>query len=323
MIVGMNRFFSNSAGFSLVQAMVLSGVLAGTSLVATKLISDQKKVQTSAETRDKLEDLHMAVAAVMQNRDHCRVTMNANGLAASLAGTTGPLSLTRILTSDNAGNTQEVVNTTDAYINNSVKVQSITLSAPTGSKRNLQIVYRRMYQASDAGTQFKAKQVVGAKTISKTLSMRIQRDPPGTPTAGQFSACYSVTDPGVTDVPTGVASQEAGNDVARTLCNEMVPIVTGVHADDADPNKKAFEWDEANSICKPRASCPANQIYSGINSNGTLKCRRIEDWLDFNQLLHKSTISCPVGQMVGISFVAGNPAWNEAPMVVRFTCSPP
>lgn len=319
MIVGMNRFFSNSAGFSLVQAMVLSGVLAGTSLVATKLISDQKKAQTSAETRDKLEDLHMAVAAVMQNRDHCRVTMNTNGLAASLAGSTGPLSLSSILTSDG----QVVVNTTNAYMNNSVKVQSITLSAPTGSKRNLQIVYRRMYQASDAGTQFKAKSVVGAKTISKTLSLRIQRDPPGTPTAGQFSACYSVTDPGVTDTPTGVASQELGNDVARTLCNEMIPIVGPIGSDDADLAKKAFEWDEANSICKPKASCPANQIYSGINSNGTLKCRRIEDWVDFNQLLHKTPINCPVGQMVGISFVAGNPAWGEGPLVVRFTCSPP
>lgn len=316
----MIRFFRNAYGFSLVQGMVLAGVLAGTSLVATKLISDQKKIQKSSETRDKVEDLHMALSAILGNRNHCRQTMVSNGLSTALSTsgvTTSTHNLTSIRTSDGA----IVVDTTNYYLNNSVKVESIFLTGQVSTgKRNLVITYRRMGGAN-ATDRERLKGGAGAQTISKTMSLRIQRNPTvaGTPNPGVFESCYNTLDAGTTD--SGVASQELGNDIAQTMCNELVPI--DLTQGETAATQKAFEWDATNSICRPKAKCPTGQIYSGINSNGTVKCRNIEDWVDFNQFLSKEQIVCPVGHYIGIEYVAGNAAWSEASQVARFRCYPP
>lgn len=75
----MRRLLSSEHGFSMVQGLVFAGVLAGSSLVATRLFTDQKKALKGSETRDQIEQLHQNIFTTLQNPDNCTATVR--GLA--------------------------------------------------------------------------------------------------------------------------------------------------------------------------------------------------------------------------------------------------
>jgi hypothetical protein len=289
------KWFKKESGFSLVQGLVIAAIVAGSSLVATRLLTDQKLAQKGAETRDQVEELHNLIYSVLQNRLNCKETMVGNTLqvALSASGTaTATHALTRIRTKD-----ADVVITGQRYMNENVELKSMTLLGQTGGQRNLQIVYERLRGAEGERT----KSGYGAKEIRKTITLRIQRETTGT--VGAFSSCYALS--GGKSSQNATNSTETGNDITKQMCEEMNPT-TGT---------KAFVWDEANSICRPNAQCPGNQIYTGIDSLGTVKCRNIEDWMDFNQVLDPTApASCPNGAQVRFEI-------DNVSSKVRIVCS--
>src|SRR5665648_863260 len=94
----MKNLFSNSNGFSLIQGMIIAAVVAGSALVATRLLGDQKLAQKGAETRDLVEELHNTLFTVLQGRENCRSTMVANGLQGTLGASVTSHNLTTINT---------------------------------------------------------------------------------------------------------------------------------------------------------------------------------------------------------------------------------
>jgi hypothetical protein len=147
------------------------------------------------------------------------------------------------------------------------------------------------------------KQGYGAKDIAKSMRIRVQKEP----SSLTFSACYAVMLTGKTTV-NGMASNETGNDISKTLCMQM----------NTDVTKPAFTWDEQLSICKPNSVCATGTVFTGIDSTGSVKCRTIESWTDMNELIDSTApATCPPGYKVKFSTV-----YVSGLTKVRVTCFP-
>ena len=64
------------SGISMVQGMVISAVLSGSALIATRMMTTQKMAIKSAESKDHIIQLHKLVFAALQNREHCLRTLS-------------------------------------------------------------------------------------------------------------------------------------------------------------------------------------------------------------------------------------------------------
>ena len=277
----MFRIFRPQSGFSIVQGMIIASVLAGSALLGTRLITDQKLAQKGSETRDQIEQIHQLIYSTLQNQDHCAATMNSalNTGALTFSGTRA---LNAIVL--NSGGTLFQTNTgatydaSRIYMNGNVTIQSMelvypgtswtalqNLSLPTSLAR-LKITYRRL----DSSANLRTKKGYGAKTISKTISLAYQFNPAS---AGQFNACYAVTTAGT------LSASELGN---QTLTREFCEGFFFANS----TTERLFTWDAVNNICRLKTfNCPAGQIFTGIDSTGVVKCRRIEQWLDVKDLV--------------------------------------
>lgn len=187
----------------MVQGLIVAGIVAGSSLVTTRLMNDQKKAQKTAEVKDKLEEFHQTLYSTLQHKQNCKQTILANSLNNSIV-TNSALSLTSIQTYD-SGSARLVAVTNQKYMNNTISIKSMNLSAPTGGTRTLSISYEKI--SSD--NKQTGKRIYGGNSINKTITLRIQKNP----SDNSFSSCYAITAAG-TDL-LAVASSEAAMTLLR------------------------------------------------------------------------------------------------------------
>lgn len=259
----MRFLFNNPHGFSIVQGLILSAILAGSGLVATRLLEDQKLTQRHSETRDQIDQLHQIVYSALQSRQHCFRTMEFNGITSNLSSAYND-AISEIRTDTN--NTIVRTNTgnfaldssghSDTYMNNNVRVTRMHLTFPhpdgdTG-KALFAIRYERLNSSQDPTRLQRTGTGYGAKEIKKELTLRIQRGPTGT-----FIGCYATTDDNET--------LENGNtDLNKELCLSMNE--TG--APTATPSG-LFRWDDARSLCtlNTQMNCEGlpGTVFTGID----------------------------------------------------------
>lgn len=295
------KIFMSQSGFSLVQGMMLAGVVAGSSLVATKLMSDQKLSQKSAETRDQVEQLHKMVYSTLQDKDSCSRTMfdgNFTPGAWTLGKVASDWTLKPSITQIVGKTGVPVAVSGNAYMNNNVMLNSIAFvydNAALG-KGTLTFRYQRMNQNA-AGT-VRLKNGYGAKDIQKKVVIRIQRDPMlGTPANRPFTGCYTVTSDS-----DGANGEDGNEDLNKTMCLQLNS------QGNAGAGQSFFDWDDATSTCKPRDNTCKQQGYvnTGINSNGQAECRPIQDWMDTSNVIDQNSVqACPAGQNVTVQFISG------------------
>jgi hypothetical protein len=314
----MKNLFKSQSGFSLVQGMILSAILAGSALVTTKMMSEQKRVLKSAETRDQIEELHKIIYSNLQDRKNCeRTIFQQNQQTQVISGSS--VTLSSIYDQNNAvlyevfsGSSSQV------YQNGNVIIKGIALTSysSTTGLANLEIGYERMAGVSGAnGTNKRTKEGFGAKDIKKTILLRVQRDPlvAGKP----FVSCYAAVGANAD------GSSETGNvNLSKDLCLEMNNGIrlnaSGVAVDqNGNPttDKPMWIWDESTSTCIPNAKCPADQVYTGIDSAGRVKCRTLSDWGNFSDMFLPTSGACVTGQTARIQIV------SENPVQVRIECT--
>lgn len=322
----MHALIKNQLGFSLVQGMIVAGIVAGSGLVATRLITDQKMAQKGAETRDQVDQLHSMVYAVLQNKDHCLATVKgaySGGVDNSSIVTApnpptlpretrqiprivtvGQTNTTATGTSIVTSQTQTVVEVNDGtaaynaanprvYMNGNVTVKKMEMTYP-GTNGDGFADFAIEYERLNKNENVRTKSGYGAKNIRKVIAIRMQRRPDKDAVAynNAFEGCYGVTEN---------KADDAGNkDLAKTMCNEL--NATG------DPNagSSLFEWNESLSTCVPKEHiCKGDgMVNTGINSNGIVECRRLEEWTDMNNFIDQGAVSaqpCVAGRTARIS----------------------
>lgn len=294
----MKNLFLTQNGFSLVQGMIIAAVMAGSGLVANRMLSDQKSAQRGAETRDQIEDLHAYATATMQNRANCDATFTSQGLEGPLLGATAtPIDVPAIRSYDNTtGTAQDVLikhngtlvlsgPTKNTYMNGNVIVKDmkVTYNSANGQAM-MKITYERLNQSN---MQARTKSGYGSKQIIKDIPLRVQRNPfaAGKP----FESCYGIATAKTTD-----GSLEAGSDINKELCNQM----TGVNSDGSHTGTAVFVWDEATSTCIPNAKCPDHLIYTGFDSTGRVQCKELSSLMNPGTMIGPTTGTCGPGKTV-------------------------
>lgn len=294
----MKNLFNNQLGFSLIQGMVIASVVAGSGLVATRLIIDQKLAQKGAETRDQIEDLHSIAYSALQNRDNCQATFVGTGTHAAITNATGvtTFDLPEIrsrsgtvpilkvhngtLNNDSAGGNN------NTYMNGNVLVKSMKVTyTPTTGKADLNIVYERL---NTTDKEKRTKSGYGAKEIKKTMALRIQKNP-FDDAPKPFESCY-----GVTSSKTSENSLEQGNDINKDLCLQMNGNISSV----SGTGISMFVWDEVTSTCLPNAKCPDHMVYTGIESDGKVLCKSMADVVNMDTFIAPTTDTCGTGKRV-------------------------
>lgn len=294
----------------MVQGMILASVLAGSGLVATKMLNEQKMVQKGMETRDQIEELHSMVYSALQDNETCKRTISDHSLQGQFDVGTGvktlPLTYVRSPSGENIIQTFDPSGTPAAiqdninnrtYMAGNVQVKSMTLTYDTSTTNglgSLEINYERLTQG--AGKNLKSG--YGAKSIKKVMGIRVQRNP--VLANKPFTSCYGVTLSKGSDSLSG--SAETGNDdIAREVCQNMIASVPG-------GARPAFIWDASTSSCLPNSQCPDHQIYTGVTTNGEVKCRNLNEWVNFNDNMIKPTSgTCTPPAQARLQVISTNP----------------
>ena len=76
----LKKFLQNQAGFSLIQGMILATAVAGMAYVGTKMTTDQKMLQRTADSNSRVDQLHKIIYSVLQNKANCERTFSQNGI---------------------------------------------------------------------------------------------------------------------------------------------------------------------------------------------------------------------------------------------------
>ena len=325
MIGHMKTLFLNQRGFSLVQGLIVSGILAGSGLVATKILNDQKKAQKTAESRDAIDQLHRQIYGTLQNRDHCTQTLvqggystadlrntikSANATTAvtpklrgiytmtnfSQSTTQGVASTTTgtLMFEINEGATTSTFNANKTYINNSVIIKAMTLTYPLiGDATRIGMASLKIdYERFNKNEFIRTKEGFGGRIISKIMYLRIQKqqDLTATPWDNNIDGCYAVTESDGAD---------AGNkDLSKDLCLQLNS------QGDKNFGQSLFTWDDYLGACLPKNNTctQAGYVNTGINSNGVAECRQLKDWTNIGNMMESNTSACTAGKTATLKY---------------------
>jgi hypothetical protein len=321
----MKLLFHTESGFSIVQGMILAGVLAGTSLVATRMLADQKHALKGAITRDQIEQLHSTIFAVLQNPDNC--TASVKGLAGLRPGESNPnldisddlvdiknspemrtiVSVTRLNASTTATVYDQAKNLFGTpygtefptYMNGNILIRSMrwiypvlngipTVINPNPGPPGDGVAHLEIdYERLNDDPTLRLKSGYGAKNIKKTIVVRIQRKRPVV--APAFVSCYAVVNPSV--VETG--DSDVGTlDLSAEICESLNSTGT------RNATASLFTWDESTSNCyQKQRTCASDEIFTGIDSNGRTMCRKIQDWIQIEDFIDSTTYGACLGNM--------------------------
>jgi len=191
----------------------------------------------------------------MQNQENCKATLQA--LTASPPSNGSTLAVEHIKDPNNNNVLSRHTGAHDlsrVYINNSVTIKSMNFIMPiaVGAHATFEVTYERFNPSPNVRT----KVGYGAKDIKKSFPVVFQRD-----TSNNYNTCYAV-EAGVTA------------DTLATYCEQFGEL---------------FYWDDTKKACLLNDNRCTNQIFVGINSDGTADCRDLEDWADLSPLFDTGT----------------------------------
>jgi hypothetical protein len=220
-------------------------------LVGTKIISNQKMAQKSAEAKDNVEQLHSMIYGILQNKDHCTATLlNVN----PNPGTTSAVNSINTMGGSSSGVFR--VNTNDGtvnydssliYMNNSVTINNMSVTVP--SSMNQLGVFDITYGKLDQGEASSRTGVgFGGREVKKSITLKIQRDK-----NNNYESCY--------------ATLEGENDTAvKNFCEKLAPDL--------------LRWDENLQKCviRDNLTCDPGFVFIGIDQYGFKICKNIQEY---------------------------------------------
>ncbi len=280
----------NQNGFSIIQGLMIASAVAGMGYVGTRMMQDQKLSQKGVIARNNVEQLHDMVYAILQNKDNCTSTMIAESLHIDSVWTSAAnQSMTGVYTR-NASlptapakvfeiNNSATYDGSRTYMSNTVTIDSINLIKPAGldfsNPANIEILYRKL----DSSGSKRLGEGYGGETLKKVIPVKIQRN-----AAGTFLSCYAV-------------SNGDNEDLIKDFCQQL-------GQNDGTSNPSMFVWSPALQQCVLKdLKCPSGEVFAGIDTNGTRRCARIQDWMNFNDLIDNTSTGCNPATATAVRFV--------------------
>ncbi len=295
----------------MLMGLFLSGLLATSALMISRLLIDQKKGMKVAQSNDESEELHQIIYTLLVNSDSCKTTLDYGVIANNIDQQSGstfinlfkdnltniniyeihrkpepnPLDDSKVIALGASNAPARIgFGTNSASFVESKLIKSIILSPMKNTDpgiRNLEINYsKHNSDSSQSG--------LGMSLVKKVIPLRVKMKPDG-----RFDSCYAIAS-------NDWSGTNSRNDLPKKMCEEL----------------SFFLWDDLSSTCKLNLKCPDGEIYSGIKPDGSVECRKLQDLVDYNQVLDNSSTTCPIGHLV--SFKIDTPT-NK----VSISCVPP
>jgi len=276
-------------GSALTNALIAILVLSVSMVAIQRTLTDSKKSLDSSRSRDAVETLHDLLSGLMQNQENCNATLrDVAGGDPPADGSTIDVPAIRDINYV-AVLSRHDGNLNNVYINNSVTIKSMNFIMPTaiGGNATFEVTYERFDPTANART----KVGYGAKQIRKTFPVVLQLD-----NTNGYSTCYAV-ETGITD--TNLAS----------YCEQFGEL---------------FYWDNVKKACLLNDNRCNNQIFVGINADGTADCRDLEDWADLSPLFDTTTTHpCNPTNASQVRFVYSVPGKVSLKCEPDVACTPP
>ncbi len=281
------RFLFQS-GISMVQGLVISSVLAGSALIATRMIQDQKKLMKTVETRDQIEQINKIIFSVLQNREHCFKTIRNAGVINVTRGMTSPV--TQVVSKLDSGASMNVnfetnsgasYDPTKIYMNGNVAIKSMTFMTPSATDpagqnvitypSKMRITYSRL---EGTNANMRTKTGFGAKHVTKDIPIMLQVSPVNA-TTWQVDGCYAVQ---LGETVNGVTN-DGNNNVNQEFCSNL------------GSGNSLYVWDSTANKCVLKNNvCPDKFVFAGISSTGNAVCYPVSNYLQY--MVDTATSSC-------------------------------
>ena len=277
-------------GSALTNALIAILVLSVSMVAIQRTLTDSKKSLDSSRSRDAVETLHDLLSGLMQNQENCKATLQA--LTASPPSNGSTLAVEHIKDPSNNNVLSRHTGAYDlsrVYINNSVTIKSMNFIMPSavGANATFEVTYERFNPTPNVRT----KVGYGAKDIKKSFPVVFQRD-----SSNNYLTCYAV-ETGITD--TNLA----------TYCEQFGEL---------------FYWDNVKKACLLNDNRCNDQIFVGINADGTADCRDLEDWADLSPLFDTTTTHpCDPANASQVRFVYSVPDKVSLKCEPDVACTPP
>ncbi|HXH30307.1 MAG TPA: hypothetical protein VNJ01_05820 [Bacteriovoracaceae bacterium] len=281
------------AGFSIVQGLVLTGVVAASALVMVNMVRDQKLAGNTSESRGNIDQLHDLIFGILQYRDNCKATflgtspafninsantynLNTIAYASSVTGT-GATAVVDASIMFKTFNSPLILGVENLYMKNSVSIEKMELDfdnvlftgAPPTQQANpslLKITYHRFSDDPNKPT----KKGYGGKDIAKTIKIVFQKDR----TTNNFLSCYAV------ETAEFDTSADENVTLAESFCENIGNPSAG--------GSSMMVWDHTRNICVFRETkCTPPSIFVGFEPTGLPACRLLSTW-GFGTLLDQT-----------------------------------
>lgn len=313
----------NHNGFTLIEIVIASGLLAALSLGVMQTMHTMQKGQVQSETKMEEIEIRRLVTTLLADKVACQNTLVGNNIGANITSI------------KNAGGAT-LYQTGNTYGNNSIKLTNIKTvdlnQVGTDGTRVVNLVLTLQKQKKLAGStskdatiqlNVKAPSATGVITECFGDSQQIVENScisiggtwnGATCTLNNFVLKTGDTMTGALNLTSAAATGNisaaqfcsGGNCKAITdlaLSNQLCPngqVANGTKAD-GTPNCRALQCPanqyfagldiSNNAICRPYPTntCPTNEYVSQVNANGTVQCAVIPN---------TATSTCPVGQVL-------------------------
>lgn len=287
-------------GFSLLQSLALTGIVATLGLAGTKMVQTQKSAQKAAEFRANIESYHSLVQILLQDKMNCKANFDVGASlntiygpkteikaspdidtapgnsAAAGSGGNGPGG-TQVLDPSQFRPDGPVLAVGAKYFLNTITIpanglffRQSTVPVTPGTPNppdTLEITYEQ--NNPDSATTTAKRNYL---TIKKTIPIKVRRD-----AAGNFRDCYMDED-------------VYNTETFRKFCEKLDPSDETTSADN-----KFLVWNAVSNECTvKKRECPDNSgtIFQGFRADGTPICTPWQDVLPPNDMFDMSAGSC-------------------------------
>lgn len=245
----------SQAGVSIVQALIMTAVLASLAVTGTMIITDQKKSIKTIDSKNSVEEVHRMIYSILQNEAHCLNTLYQNGFT----GTLYPDS-NMVLDTIRVAVSNDIVfesSPTVRYDENKVRIDSMVLRFPADFS-----------EAGELSIRYGIKKTPGPDSpetiIPKKIAITFKRNSPTS-----LTGCSSV----VLDSATPAGGNET---VLKEACEDF----------------KIMTWDDNLKTCNLKDTiCPPDKIFAGVDETGEEICKSVQDYLPY--LISTDTNTCP------------------------------
>lgn len=275
--------FLSQRGVSILQALFISGVLAGMALLGTNMLADQKKAQKGSQTTDDITLLHQMVTNILQDKKHCSATLLKNIADSALTPgwkTTSPapdingIYLSQIGTGEVQTIENFILKATDAtnpqprYMNGNIYIRGIRVNFP---QQRFEIDY---YKVNGNSTS--------ARSITKFVNNITFKNDAG------IDTCFA-------------DAENVNTSTAQEFCQSLGSL---------------FVWDPvakdcalANHICSD-----PDTVFVGIRSDGQTICKKTGQYTDWANIIDSTMCDATAPDtVVSLQYVGGK---------IRLVCTP-